>query len=101
MTQALVATRAQLHAWAGTSRRVRSGGGGAAARRSALLLVLGGCLGALAGGDLIGRWCMGLVLIAESAGAIWLGLNQEDGGELPLLGARTVDQVLDDERLRE
>jgi len=31
---------------------------------------------------------------------MWVGLNRDDGADLPVAGARTVEQVLDDERLR-
>ena len=44
---------------------------------SALLIVLG-LGGALAGGALVGEWCLGLVLIAESAGLLWFGLFRDD-----------------------
>ena len=44
---------------------------------SALLIVLG-LGGALAGGALVGEWCLGLVLIAESAGLLWFGLYRDD-----------------------
>ena len=44
-------------------------------------LMLAGLAGALAGGWLIGRWCMGLVLVLESAGLMWLGLMREESGK--------------------
>jgi hypothetical protein len=106
MTQAaaLIAVRAQVHAWRGYVR------GQVHERRwklrrylsahSAVVLVLAGGLGALAGGWLIGRWCLGLVLIAESVFAIYVGLNRDDGTDMPIRGARTVAQVLEDERYR-
>lgn len=101
MTRFAVTTRAYVHAWRGhlheTRWRIRAG----LARRSSLLLVLAGGLGALGGGYLIGRWCLGLVLIGESVFAMYIGLNRDDGADLPIRGARTVEQVLDDERWRE
>jgi len=63
-------------------------------------LIATGLLGALAGGWVIGWWCLGVVAIAESAGLLYVGLTRDDGEQLPVRGARTVDQVLDDERLR-
>ena len=63
-------------------------------------LVVAGLAGALGGGWLVGRWCTGLMLIFESAGALWFGLFRDDGEHLPVRGARTAQQVLDDERLR-
>jgi hypothetical protein len=101
MTRVAVATRAQIHAWRGHLHEARWKLRHMLARRSSLLLVLIGGAGALGGGYLIGRWCLGLTMIAESVGLIWLGLNQEDGTDLPIRGARTAQQVLDDERLRE
>jgi hypothetical protein len=101
MTRLRVATRAHLYAWRGHLHETRWKLRRLLARRSPTLLVLLGGVGALAGGYLIGRWCLGLVLIAESVGLIWLGLNQEDGADIPVRGARTAQQILDDERLRE
>lgn len=46
-------------------------------------LVLGGALGMLAGGALVGRWCLGLVLIGESVFAAWAGLQRDDGRGRP------------------
>jgi len=100
MTKLAVATRAQLAAWRGHLHEARWRVRAALARGSGLLLVLAGAAGACYGGWLIGRWCLGLVIIGESVFAAWLGLNQEDGSGPPLRGARTVDAVLDDERLR-
>jgi hypothetical protein len=105
MTRTLVATRAQLHVWAvplrGRLRLARRRAKAAASRHSATLLVIFGALGALGGGALIGIKFLGLVMIAESCSLIWLGVNQEDGQDVPIRGARTAQQVLDDERLRE
>jgi len=103
MTQgaAFVAMRAQMHVWRGQLFELRWKLRRAMAVRSAVLLVILGGLGGIGGGWLIGRWAAGLVIITESAGLIMLGLNQEDGTELPVRGARTVGQVLADEQLRE
>ena len=67
---------------------------------SSVFLVLAGLAGALGGGALIGQWCLGLVLIAESAGAITIGMLRDDGTGIPKRGARTVREVLEDEALR-
>jgi hypothetical protein len=72
-------------------------------RRHALVnsaLIVVGLLGALAGGWVIGWWCLGGVAIAESCALMFVGLQRDDGEPLPVRGARTVEQVFDDERLR-
>jgi hypothetical protein len=63
---------------------------------SALLVVLG-LGGALGGGALIGEWALGLVLVVESAGAVWFGLYRDD--RAPARG-RTVGEVLEEARRR-
>ena len=60
-----------------------------------VLLVAAGLAGALAGGWLVARWCFGLVLIAESAGAVLVGLFREDGAVLPRRGEKTIADVLE------
>lgn len=92
--------RAAAAVWREHARVIRE-----RARRSrhfltSLALVVLGMAGGLGGGALVGRWCLGLVLIAESAGLIWLGLQRDDGAGLPRRGARTVGEILEDERLR-
>ena len=93
-----VQVRAHLAAWRGQGRLLR----GRLARSRHILtsaaLVLAGLLGALGGGALIGRWCLGLVLLAESAGAIWVGLNRDDGHPLPQRGGRTIADVAEEYR---
>jgi hypothetical protein len=98
MTRLSVTTRAALATWRAQPlvRRVRAASG----TLVSVGLAVAGFLGALAGGALIGRWCLGLVLIAESVLVMVIGLNREDGTGLPRRGARTPEQVLDDERLR-
>ncbi len=91
----LVVVRAQLAAWRGQARRIRAGSG---RTLTSVLLVVAGLAGALGGGALVGRWCLGVVLIAESAGAVWVGLNRDDGQPAPARGARTVAEVLEDHR---
>jgi hypothetical protein len=58
-------------------------------------LIAAGLGGALAGGALVGEWCLGLVLIAESGGAVFFGLFRDDGRVPPVPGERTPAQVLD------
>ena len=48
-------------------------------RASVTACVLG-ALGALAGGWLVARWCLGLVLIGESGAAVWWGVFGHDDG---------------------
>jgi hypothetical protein len=65
-----------------------------------VLLVAAGLIGGLAGGWLVARWCLGVVLICESGGVAWLGLARDDG-MLPQVvrpGERTVAQVLEHAR---
>ena len=64
---------------------------------SAAMLLAGMGLGLL-GGALIGRWCLGLVLIAEAAGLIAVGLLRDDGTALPRRGSRSIGEVLEEER---
>ena len=64
------------------------------------LLVTGGLFGALAGAWVIGWWALGLLAVIESMGLVYVGLMRDDTEDLPVRGARTVGQVLDDERLR-
>jgi hypothetical protein len=40
-----------------------------------------GALGALVGGWLVARWCLGVVVIAESAAGVAWGLLRDDGKE--------------------
>jgi hypothetical protein len=100
----VVARRVASLYWARARNRVREWRWWLRARAHLIitnLMVLTGACGALAGGWLIGRWCLGLVAIAESAGLIYVALMRDDGKTMPLRGARTVAEVLDDERIRE
>lgn len=101
MTRLEATTRAQLAAWRGHLTATRDAAAARARRHVSALLVFCGALGMIGGAFLIGRWAAGLVIIAESGFAVWVGLNREDGTGLPLRGARTVEQVLADEALRE
>jgi len=64
------------------------------------LLVATGLAGALGGGALIGQWALGLVMIAESVGAVWVGLMRDDGQPLPIGAERSLEQILEAERRR-
>ena len=54
----------------------------------------------MAGGALIGEWCLGLVMIAEAALVVYVGFARDDGGGLPVRGARSVQEILADEARR-
>jgi hypothetical protein len=98
LTAIMVQVRAQRAAWQGQSRVLRERLAKSRHILTSVLLVVAGLAGALGGGALIGRWCLGLVLLAESAGAIWFGLNRDDGTPLPRRGGRTVADVLEEHR---
>jgi hypothetical protein len=98
LTGIVVQVRAQLAAWRGQGARVRARLSRSRHVLTSALLVVAGLAGALGGGALIGRWCLGLVLLAESAGAIWLGLNRDDGTPLPRRGERTIADVAEEYR---
>ena len=93
-----VQVRAQLAAWRGQGRRLRERLARSRHVLVSAVLVVAGLGGALGGGALIGRWCLGLVLLAESAGAIWVGLNRDDGEPLPRRGERTIADVAEEYR---
>lgn len=63
-----------------------------------VLLVAAGLVGALAGGWLVARWCLGLVLIAESAGAVLVGLFRDDGRRQARAGERMLTDILESAR---
>ncbi len=77
--------------WAARARRLA-----ARPHLAGVLLAVLGLGGMLAGGALIGEWCLGLVLIAESAGLVAVGLRQDDGQNPAALDGRehTVAEVL-------
>jgi hypothetical protein len=87
--RAWVVVRAQAAAW----RRHRPAAFSA-------VLVAAGLGGALGGGWLVGRWCLGLVLIAESAGCVAAGLLRDTGPGPGRRGERTVADVLEEQRWR-
>lgn len=60
---------------------------------SVLLVILG--LGAgLAGGALVGEWCLGVVMIAEAGLLVFAGFSRDDGQGVPRAGERTHEQIL-------
>ena len=66
---------------------------------NALLVLCGMTLGCV-GGWLIAWWALGLVLLVYAAGLIFVGLNRDDNlGDRPARGARTVAQAHEDARL--
>ena len=94
----VVVARAHLAAWRGHGRRLRELLARSRHVLTSVLLVVAGLGGALGGGALIGRWCLGLVLLAESAGAVWFGLARDDGTPLPRRGERTIADVAEEYR---
>ena len=64
--------------------------------RVSLISCAAGALGALGGGWLVGRWCLGLVLIVLSAGLIAYGFFRDDGrpGHERVPDVLTVEDVL-------
>jgi hypothetical protein len=98
LTAIMVQVRAQRAAWQGQFRLLRERLAKSRHVLTSVLLVVAGLAGALAGGALIGRWCLGLVLLAESAGAVWAGLNRDDGEPLPRRGGRTIADVAEEYR---
>ena len=102
MTQAaaVVAWRAQWYAWRVHAREMRWVARHWRARHRDLLLTLAGAAAVVGGAWLVGRWAAGLAITGLGLFTMWVGLNRDDGADLPVAGARTVEQVLDDERLR-
>ncbi len=98
LTGMAVQVRAQLAAWRGQGARVRARLSRSRHVLTSAALVVAGLAGALAGGWLIGRWCLGLVLLAESAGFVLAGLLRDDGTGLPRRGEHTVADVLEEHR---
>jgi hypothetical protein len=98
LTAVAVQVRAQRAAWAGQGRRLRGRLGKSRHVLTSALLVIAGLAGAPLGGLLVGPWFTGLILVAESAGAIWFGLNRDDGEPLPRRGERTIADVAEEYR---
>lgn len=95
LTRTGMTARARLMAWRLQARDVR-----ARARRSrhqltSAALVIAGLAGMLGGAALVGTWLLGLTLMAEAGGALWLGLMRDDGTGLPRRGERTTGEVLE------
>lgn len=64
--------------------------------RSSVIACGLGALGAVGGAWLVGRWCVGLVLIVLSAGSVAWGLLRDDGHAEPPQEpqALTVSEIL-------
>lgn len=58
-------------------------------------LVIAGLAGMLGFASLVGGWCVGLVGMTESAGAVWFGLMRDDGTQPQQPGAPTVADILE------
>ncbi len=95
---ALVRWRMARAVWPERARRLRERARASRHVLASVLLVTCGLAGALGGGALVGTWCLGLVLIAESAGALWFGLMRDDGRPAPRRGEHTVADVLEEYR---
>jgi hypothetical protein len=89
--------RAAAVVWAAHARRARGRLVASRPRLVPVLLTILGLGGMLAGGALIGEWCLGLMMIAEGVGAVAFGLFRDDGtGHPPSpFDAPTVAQVLE------
>lgn len=98
---AVVAARSRFATWqTETARRSQAAANRVTAHLGAVLIVVG-AVGMIGGALLVGVWLAGLTIMGEAGFAFWVGLNRDDGEHLPVRGARTVVQVLDDERIRE
>ena len=95
MTRLRVTWRAAAVVAAAQARGAGSRLAAAAGRRMKALPVVIGLGGMLAGGALVGEWCLGLVLIAESGGALAVGLLRDDGTAPQGRGAMTVPEILE------
>src|SRR5258707_8881255 len=98
MTRLRVTWRAAALIWAAHAQRARARLHAGHRRLVPALLVTAGMGGMLGGGALIGTWCLGLVLIGESAALTWVGLNRDDGTGRPRPGAgegHTIEDVLE------
>jgi hypothetical protein len=89
VAHAWVRWRASAVLWAAHARRIAR----AHPSLPSLLLVVLGMGGGLAGGALVGEWCLGLVMMAESAALIWVGWNRDDGQGAP--DEHTLAAILD------
>ena len=98
LTGMAVQVRAQLAAWRGQGARVRARLSRSRHVLASVLLVVAGLAGAPLGGLLVGPWFTGLILVAESAGAVWFGLMRDDGTSLPRRGGRTIADVAEEYR---
>jgi hypothetical protein len=63
--------------------------------RVSVTAVVLGALGALAGGWLVGRWCLGLVLIAEGGCAVFWSLSHDFQPRPARPSATALEQVFD------
>jgi hypothetical protein len=94
MTRLRVTWRAALVVQAAHAARARAWAAALLGRHAPVLLVVLGLGGGLAGGALVGEWCLGLVMITESALLVFAGFARDDGtGRGPR--GRTVEEVLE------
>ena len=102
MTRLRVTWRAAAVVWYAHATRARARARALAAavtgKHAPVLLVVLGLGGGLAGGALIGEWCLGLVMIAESVLVVFVGMQRDDGtGRQPQ--GHTVPEILERARL--
>jgi hypothetical protein len=96
LTAVAVVARAHLAAWRGQGRRLRERLARSRHVLTSAALVVAGLAGAPLGGLLVGPWFTGLILVAESCGAVWFGLMRDDGTGMPRRGERTPLQAARD-----
>lgn len=65
------------------------------------LMFAAGAAGLLGGGALIGRWCLGLMMILMSAALVYVGLTREEESPAMQEARHTVEDVLANERAME
>jgi len=95
LRRAGVVVRAHAAAWRQHGHRP----GPSRGQVTSAALMVAGMAWMLGGGALVGTWCLGLVLIAESAGLVWFGLFRDDG-VLPRMlprpgGPRSHEEILE------
>jgi hypothetical protein len=87
--------RAAAVVWAERARMLRARLSRSRHVLASVALVVLGLGGGLAGGALVGEWCLGLVMIAESCLLLYMGLARDDGQGPQLRGARSHAEILD------
>ncbi len=94
MTRLRVTRRAAAVVWLAHARRAAAWLAANRARLMPIALVILGLGGGLAGGALVGEWCLGATMIAESVLLVYVGLQRDDGTGRPSRGY-TVPEILE------